>query len=308
MAKTETRPLWKRLRFVLAATVLSCGVLLIVAPIALGAGFMSALLLPGCGGDTPPETLSLAYETVQFPNSEFDGTTLGYWLPPANGLPQGIVIVVPTGIAGRGDRLAEIAVYVEAGYAVLSYRSRACVAADASIGGVGSTLGYRESMGVVDALRYVQSRPDAEGLAVRLHGFSAGGAAALLAAAQLPDVAGVVAEGNYHNFDEYLAQNAAALGLLGDLYLLGARWTYEARVGAPVSVLAPDAAVGAIAPRPVLLIYGTNEPALVGARAMAALGEHVTLWEVAGAGHGNYVQVAGKEMYAEWMVGWWEVQ
>ena len=63
-----------------------------------------------------------------------------------------------------------------------------------------------------------------------------------------------------------------------------------------MSVLSPVSVIGEIAPRPILLIYGTNEPALYGARLeLAAAGPNAELWEVEGAVHGNYQYVAPEE-------------
>jgi hypothetical protein len=74
------------------------------------------------------------------------------------------------------------------------------------------------------------------------------------------------------------------------------RLGYRLTTGDDLAVLSPIGAIGQIAPRPVLLIYGTNEPGLEGARQMeAAGGSNVVLWEVPGAGHGGYVSAAPEE-------------
>jgi uncharacterized protein len=63
-----------------------------------------------------------------------------------------------------------------------------------------------------------------------------------------------------------------------------------------MSVLSPIRAIGQIAPRPILLIYGTDEPGLAGGRLQqAAAGSNAELWEVPGAGHGDYLAVAPGE-------------
>ena len=60
--------------------------------------------------------------------------------------------------------------------------------------------------------------------------------------------------------------------------------------------LSPVSVIGQIAPRPILLIYGTNEPSLPGAHLeLAAAGSNATLWEVAGATHGSYIYTAPDE-------------
>jgi pimeloyl-ACP methyl ester carboxylesterase len=71
---------------------------------------------------------------------------------------------------------------------------------------------------------------------------------------------------------------------------------YRLMTGYDLSVLSPVSVIDEIAPRPILLIYGTAEPSLPGARLqLAAAGENAQLWEVPGAGHGGYMDVAPAE-------------
>ena len=170
----RARTLLQRITFVAAVTLIVALVLGIGIPLALGAGFMSSLMTSGCGGETTP---TMAYEDVSFPSVEFGKPTPAYFIPgsppgdPANGA---TVIVVPTGNAGRGDRMDEIAIYHAAGFNVLSYSARTCV------GGAAATLGYREAMQVGDALAYLATRSDVDMSRIGIHGFSAGGAAAII--------------------------------------------------------------------------------------------------------------------------------
>lgn len=276
------RSLRQRLTFVVRATLIALLALAVIGPLAAGVSFMALLTAPGCGGETVPP---LPYEAVSFPSSEFSRPTPAYFIP---GERAATVIVLPTGNAGRGDRLAEIAVYHAAGFNVLSYSSRACV------GGAANSLGYREAAQVGDALAYLAARPDAGSIGV--HGFSASGAAAILAAAQFPAIRAVVAEGGYHDFSAEVDQNAANILWFAPLFRLGARLGYRAATGDDLSVLSPIRVISQIAPRPLLLIYGTNEPSLPGARLqLAAAGANAQLWEVPGAGHGNYLVVSPNE-------------
>jgi pimeloyl-ACP methyl ester carboxylesterase len=51
--------------------------------------------------------------------------------------------------------------------------------------------------------------------------------------------------------------------------------------------------IGDITPRPILLIYGTEEASLSGAlEQLAAAGDNAELWVVDGADHGDYLAVA----------------
>jgi dipeptidyl aminopeptidase/acylaminoacyl peptidase len=284
MSSAAPRTLRQRVTFVLSASLLALGVIGVVVPLALGAGFMGTLTAPGCGGETMPP---MPFEDVSFPSREFDRPTPAYFIPGSDG-ETATVIVIPTGNAGRGDRMAEIAVYHATGFNVLTYSSRACV------GGVGSSLGYREAAQVADALDYLATRGDVGSIGI--HGFSAGGAAAIMAAAQFPSIQAVVAEGGYHDFSAEVDADASHTPWFAPLFRLGARLGYRLTTGGDLSALSPVSVIGKIAPRPILLIYGTNEPSLPGARLqLAAAGANAQLWEVPGAGHGNYAAVAPDE-------------
>ncbi len=282
MTARAPRTLRQRLTFVVTATLLALAALGIALPTAWGAGFVGTLIAPGCGGElTPP----MSYESFTFRSAEFDRETPAYFIP---GRGTATVIVMPTGSAARGDRMDEIAVYHAAGFNVLSYSSRACV------GSTGSSLGYKEAQQVGDALAYLATRSDVG--AVGVHGFSAGGAAAILAAAQSPTIRAVVAEGGYHDFSAEVDANAPDVLWFAPLFRLGARLGYRLTTGSDLSVLSPVSVIGQIAPRPILLIYGTNEPSLPGARLeLAAAGSNAALWEVEGATHGSYVYTAPDE-------------
>ncbi|MBK8024183.1 MAG: dienelactone hydrolase family protein [Chloroflexi bacterium] len=274
-----------RLGFVLRITVFAAVALLLILPTALGAGFMATLIAPLCTGGFDPAQVGLAYEEVSFPSSEFGRPTPAYFIPPASTAdPRGAtVIVLPTGAASRGDRIGEILIYHEAGLNVLSYASRTCV------GGAANTLGDREADQVADALAYLATRPDVDPAHIGLHGFSAGGAAALLAAARIPQVAAVVAQGGYEDFPAQVdASVPANLGPLSPFFRFGAQMTYRLSTGNDWSRLSPVGVIASIAPRPVLLVYGTNEPGLAGGQRMRDL-SHAELHVVEGAAHGNYL-------------------
>lgn len=280
------RTLRQRFLYVARMTLFAVIALALIMPTLMGVLFSLALTAPTCGGETTPP---MPHEEISFPSSEFGMETPAYFIPAEQ--PNGAtVIVVPTGSAARGNRMAEIAVYNETGYAVLSYSSRACV------GGGANTLGYREALQVADALEYLQTRGDVDASRIGIHGFSAGGAAAIMAAARFPALRAVVAEGGYHDFAEEIIRNTPPTLWFAPLFRFGAEQGYRAATGLDVRVLSPISVIDAIAPRPILLIYGTNEPGLYGARLqLSAAGTNAQLWEVSGAGHGDYLQAAGEE-------------
>lgn len=285
----------QRVLFVVRPVLLASVVLLLGLPTLAGAGFMGALTAGVCGGNADPAAHNLPYEDIAFPSAEYNRPTPAYFIPGTNGA---TVIVLPTGSAGRGDRMDEIAVYHAGGYSVLTFSSRACV------GGANNSLGYLEAIQVGDALAYLRSRPEVDINRLAAHGFSAGGAAVIMAAAQYPDLRAVVAQGGYHDFHDEISVNSAYLGALAPLFRFGAETVYRSQIGYDIGVLSPIAAIGRIAPRPILLVYGTHEPGLRGARLqLAEAGANAQLWEVPGAGHGNYIAAAGHDAYAARVLG-----
>lgn len=279
------RTLRQRIRFVTRVTLFILVSLALIVPLAFGAGFMLVLTAPGCGGETTPP---MPYEDVSFPSSEFNRPTPAYFIPAeqSNGA---AVIVVPTGNAGRGDRMSEIAVYHAGGFDVLTYNSRACF-------GAPNSLGYHEAEQVVDALAYLETRPGVDMSRIGIHGFSAGGAAAIMAAARFPQLGAVVAQGGYHDFRAEVERNTPPALWFAPLFRFGAFAVYRLTTDDDISVLSPISVIDRIPPRPILLIYGTDEPGLHGARLqLAAAGSNAELWEVTGAGHGNYLAAAPDE-------------
>jgi hypothetical protein len=282
--------------FILRATLAIVIPLGLALPFVLGFGFISVLTAPGCGGGQDPAGMGWNYEDVSFPSSEFPGQMIpAYWIPAADPTSGLSVILVPTGVA-RGGRLDEAAAYHAAGVNVLTYSARTCLAP------VTNSLGYHEVDAVGDALAYLNTRGDVDPNQIGLHGFSAGGAAAIMAAARFNEqIAWLVSEGGYHNFNAEIDENSLThlpLGL-GALFRLGALFGYRVAVGVDMSVLSPVDAIDDI-DAPVLLIYGTREPSLAGAREMQRIGgENIRLWEVPGATHGGYIAAAGAAEYEE---------
>lgn len=282
------RTLAQRALFVVRGFIVALIGVGLTMPTLVGAMFISALTMSfGCGDGVPPP---VPYEEVRFLSTESGTDYTPAYFVPGSGRDGAVVLIVPTNQA-RGERAFEWMAYHDAGYHVLTFTGRGCLS------GV-NTLGYMEAFQVGDALAYLATRPDVDMNRVGAHGFSQAGAAALLAAARYPAVRGVVAQGGYHDFGDELDNNTASerLGILGGLFNFGGRFAYRLRTGWDVGVLSPISVIGQIAPRHILLVYGTDEPGLRGARLqLAAAGENAELWEVNGAGHGDYVMVAGDE-------------
>lgn len=285
---TTPRP---RIGRVLRLTLFFMLALIIVIPFGLGFLFMQVLTVSGCDGDVDPSVFGIEREEVSFTSSEFDGDYEAYFI---HGDKPATIIIAPTLRAGRGDRMEELRVLHDGGYNILTYRARTCF-------GARHSLGYDEATAIGDALAYLRTRTDVG--RVGIYGFSAGGAATLIAFGRYPQLEAAVAAGGYHDFDSLLSLEVVQLGAFRGLFDWGARLGYRAAIGEDITLLSPLAGVVNSAPRPILLVYGSTEVSLDGARVMqAAAPERVQLWVVDGAGHGNYVSVAGEAAYGRRVV------
>ncbi|MBZ0297530.1 MAG: prolyl oligopeptidase family serine peptidase [Anaerolineae bacterium] len=268
----RTRFLLRALFLAVVLTLLS----LLLIPIILGFGFIWGIThMPCSGGQGTP---SSSPETVTFNASSIEREVHGEFLPGTNGV---TLIIPPTGGSDAGYWRREYTVLNDDGYALFNYESRRCL--DLPI-----SLGYSEVDEVGDALAYLASREDVDATRIGIYGFSTSGATSIMAGARYPQLAAVIASGGYHDFPAY-NKDQSADAWFAPLYLFGMHRGYRMVTGLEMDVLSPISVIDQIAPRPLLLIYGTQEPSRYGARLqLAAAGEHAELWEVPAASHGGY--------------------
>lgn len=271
----------QRIRRILRTFAVVMLFLLIFAPFALGFTTLWTLTHTPCGPDTPPSAAGISdYEAVSFYSPALDSDVRGYFVLGSKGV---TVIVPPVMGSGRGSWLKEQVLLHEAGYSLFNYESRNCL-------GQANSLGYIEAIEVGDALDYLLSRPDVDPDQIAIFGFSAGGATATMAAARYPQLQAVIAMGGYHDFAETV-DDVAETSYYRPIYYAGAALAYRLATGVDLSANNPMAVIDQIAPRPILLIYGTGEPALPGARLqLERAGENASLMVIEGATHGTYWQ------------------
>lgn len=285
------RRYWLRLAAFFLATL---SVALVLAPAAAGAVMMWAITHVGCVRTGTPDSLGLNYEEVEFSTPQ--GRTLrGFFLPGNNGA---AVIVVPSLANDRGGDLADGAIFNRAGFHVLTFDSPVCA------GSPVHSLGYLEAEDAEAAYHYLAARPDVDPARISLHGFSSAGSTSLFAAARVPAIRAVSAKGGYHDLSVQLGVGQDQ-DFFGRLFTTGGRLAYRLATGLDIQMLRPIDAVPAIAPRPILLVYGSREVSLDGARQMLeranATGGNAELWVVEGASHGDYHAFAG-DVYEQRLV------
>lgn len=278
------RRVWRAARRAAVALI----ALLLTLPFGLGFVAMSGFMHSPCGLSADLAAAGLPAQPITFHASDLPRDVSGYFVPGSN---RAAVIIAPTGSDGAGAPLDEIKLLHRHGYSVLTYESRPCL-------GLSHSLGYREVTEVGDALAYLNARSEVDPQRVAVYGFSTGGATAIMAAARFPQLAAAIAMGGYGDFEQYLDQQIVGLWY-GPMFRLGAHAAYRLIAKQPLSVLSPLSVIGQIAPRPVLLIYGSAEPSLYQAyQQLAAAGATAQLWEVPGAGHGGYIYAAPAEFEA----------
>ena len=222
-----------------------------------------------------PGDVGLPYEAVAFTTNT--GAQLRGWhIASQNGA---TILIVHTYKSNRSHFVEQAAFLAEHGYGVLLF----------------DLIGHGESEGrqlvldgtdVLAAVAYLQSQPDTKNDKIGAWGFSLGGMVSLQAAAQSDDISAIVADGP---FPIVVAEDMPAPVTLEDRFWL----PFEVVQRRALQMLCIPPAHGTsqafshIAPRPVLLISGIQNS---GERRVmrhydSVAGEHVTLWEVAEAGH-----------------------
>ena len=233
--------------------------------------------------DTNPLTESgLRYEDVAFPTD--DGLTLRGWFIPADQAGAPAVVYAPG--TGRDQRsgLSLAAPFHEAGYSVLLFSYRGSGQSDGNW--LRFSYGDAESRDVDAAVRFLTGIKGVRW--VGAVGYSAGAASVILSAARNAQIRAVVAVAPYSSVDEVwqTGRPAAMPAFLQDWTL----WLTEKRKGFDRDQICPVNVVDQIAPRPLLVIHGTDDQRILESqvlRLFAAASQPKSLWLVQGATHNS---------------------
>jgi len=205
-----------------------------------------------------PAQFGATFEDVRFLSR--DGTVmLSGWFVPAQA-PQpggpGIVVLCHGMLADRSEVLPWAEELWNSGFAVLMFDFRAVGESE----GETCSAGYLEAMDLCGAVDFVSDRPDCQGLEIGVFGFSMGGAAAIIAAADEKRIMAVAAHGAFASLDRALIQRCRKhFGPLAPVAawatrVIGARW-----MPVPTSDVSPMNAVSQLTPRPLLLLHGRKD-------------------------------------------------
>ncbi|MBI1953809.1 MAG: alpha/beta hydrolase [Candidatus Omnitrophica bacterium] len=201
-----------------------------------------------------------------------DGIPLVGWLIP-HPAPKGILILLHGFGTSKADLLDTACVFHARGsyhLVLMDFR------AHGASGGETISFGKKEVDDLKTLLVFLAGRPDLADLPVGFYGISMGGAIAILAAARCPQVKAVVTDSAYADLSHAIAR-AQRLTYhilrwpLGQMVL----WGVELRLGCRLKELSPAGAIGAIAPRPILIIHGGRDISI-------APGQAAKLFKLAG--------------------------
>ena len=278
---------------------------------------LSMLVLAGVGWvgserglhPAPPDDLplledypGLAAANVEFPSA--DGTALAGWFIPGTS-PRTIVLVHGYG-EERHQMLPHADFLRDAGYSTLLFdlRSRGDSEGDEV------SFGYHERGDVEGAVRYLQQRPDADGDNIGVLGLSMGGATAIIAAADMPEIKAVVSESAFSSVDSAVASSFEHfIDLPAFPFAPVTVFILEQRLGISSDDVIPADYVASISPRAVFIIHGQDDITIVPEDGIALHEEarepKEPLWLIDGAGHSEGVEVVPDE-YARRVLDFFE--
>ncbi|HEX5411023.1 MAG TPA: alpha/beta hydrolase [Terriglobia bacterium] len=148
-----------------------------------------------------PQSYGLDYQPVEFRSS--DGILLKGWYVPAGPDARGTIIYCH-GLNRTRIEMLPMEVYGHSlGYNGLLFDFRHSGESGGNVG----TLGYQERLDAIAAVRYALDREKAARPVV-LWGISMGASAALMAAAETQDVAGVISDSSFLSYSHVIAHHA----------------------------------------------------------------------------------------------------
>lgn len=297
---------WTRYRKLSTAYLAASAVLSVMVLAAVGWEGSERGLHPAPPDDLPLledyPALEASAEDVEFPSA--DGTALSGWFIPGT-TPKTVVLVHGFG-EERHQMLPHADFLHEAGYSTLLFdlRSRG------ESGGEEVSFGYHENGDLQGAVRYLKQRADADGESVGVLGVSMGGATAIIAAADTPELKAVVSESAFSSVDSAVASSFEHfIDLPAFPFAPVTVFILERRLGIRTDQLVPEDYVDRISPRAVFIIHGRDDVTIVpedGVALHAAADEpKEPLWLIDGAAHAEGVDVAPEE-YARRVLDFFE--
>jgi pimeloyl-ACP methyl ester carboxylesterase len=278
---------WKRVALVALSALLLF--------VTVGLPYLLAVLVTSAGTrpmdrelTSSPADYDLPYEEISF--FATDGVPLsGWYLPGGSRRP---VVACGHGLfRSRREVLDRAAFFRQLGYDTLVFDFRR----HGKSAGERVTLGYQERRDFEGAIEFLErQRPQAP---VVVYGVSMGAGAALLAARETKEVAGVVADSPFLNIEHTVVHHVKLLfGLPRFPFASALLWFLEARGGFDRRSFDLEAAAAELGDRPLLVIAGGADermPAALQKRVAEASKSPLSRFVlVEGAGHGAAYRIA----------------
>lgn len=211
------------------------------------AGFLISIRPPRITSNASPADFGLRYEEVSFPTT--DGLELKGWYIPNRGDQAKTVILLHGYPADKGDILPVLS-FLSAHYNLLLFDFRYFGQSQGRI----STIGGRETEDLLAAIRFLKSRGIGE---VGVWGFSLGGAVALMAAKEAPEIKAIVSESSYARLDLMVREFYRIPGLKYPLAYLTGLWSKIFLGIAPKNVSPAESVTGLDIP--ILVVHSKND-------------------------------------------------
>lgn len=236
-----------------------------------------------------------AAETEEVRFAGHDGTSLAGWFLPATRDPAPAVILVHGYGRSRAELLPHAAYLHSAGFNVLLFDFRG----RGESGGGAVTIGAREPLDVRGAVTYVLTRSEVDPTRVIVQGVSLGASSGIMAMADDPRIAAVVAEAPFSDarglvdsaYENFLDLPSFPFGPVSAFIL-------ERRLDADMDDIRPIDDITRIGQRPVFLIEDVDDvdmPPRSARRLYAVASGPKDLWTVEGARHAKAYVVAPQE-------------
>ena len=269
--------------YALIIAVLAILLLAIPAALVVERSYRSARALAGPIEVSPllrhPEQTGIPnLERVSFESRQ--GVRLAGWYMPSRN--RAAIIVTHGTNADRSSMLPELRLLADAGFGVLAFDWPGL---GESGGAILWDAGARDAL--TAAIDWMMTRSDVDSAKIGGLGFSIGAFVMTQVAAGDPRLRALVLEGTPTSFAAYIKLHYGRRGFLSEW---PARWAIR-HTGLLDAAWMPKHLIGALAPRPILLIGGTRDteiPAAMAEELYAAAHEPKALWLVPGAQHGGY--------------------
>ena len=266
----------------------------------------------GCDRAIHPPLEESPYDTSQFdlPLEDIhfeshDGLRLAGWFIPGT---NGATVILAHGRGGERSGMLPNANYLHKdGFSVLMFDFRYRGESE----GEESTLGAKEPWDIEAAVDYLKTRSDIDPERIGVQGCSLGAVSAILAAAETPEIKGVVAEIPFKNLTSAIAHAfkhaKEGVGLPSFPFAPVSKFFCELRLGVDLNEVSPVNVIGQISPRPVFLIDDLEDDVFPRDSVEAlyeAAREPKELWQIPGAPHGQGWETAPEE-YERRVLAFW---